>query len=245
MAPSVSSTHFFKDLSKAPSVTGGVSHCNSYEFIAPDDVLIYRIVEKKYDGAEYGYIAEVYELGFHSQDSFINPHIDRLRDDGDSDEEITQQIMALEMEDENKAILVARFAYDPISFLDIHKQQVSGIQIRGAFVRDENSGTGLAGQIYRQLVLAHNHLVCDNVQTEYGAALWAGTIRDVVGRVDIYDFAAQQYIQELGEKGLGVFGFVPWDLNSAENPYVFKMGRWVNYPFQITRCNHIVLIVSK
>lgn len=245
MSPSVTSGCYTKDLSKAPSLSGGASCCTTYEFVAPDDVVFYRIVETKYDGADYGYIAEIYELGFHSQDDFIEPHIECLRDEGLSDEQITSEILKLELVDEDKTILVARFAYDPINFLDPNQQQVSGIQIRGAFVRDESSGVGLAGQIYRQLVYIHGHLVSDNVQTECGAALWSGTIRDVVGRVDIYDYAAQKYIEELGNDGIGVYGYVPWDLDSAENPHIFKSGRWTKYPFQVETCRHIVLIVSR
>lgn len=245
MAPTVNSGSYTKDLSKAPSLSGGASLCNDYYFIVPDDILIYHIVETKYDGADYGYIAEVYQLSFHSMADFIEPLINGLRAKGISEEDIVCEIIKLEMEDESKSILVARFAYDPINFLDPKQQQVSGIQIRGAFVDAEMSGAGFAGQVYRQLVLIHGHLVCDNAQTEFGAALWAGTIRDVVGRVDIYDCTTQQYIQELGDRGIGVHGFIPWDLNSADDPHVFQHGRWVAYPFQIKSCSHIVLIVSR
>ena len=140
--------------------------------------------------------------------------------------------------------MVARFAYDPIQILDPNQQPVSGIQIRGAYVEPQKAGDGLAGQIYRQFVLIHGLLVCDNAQTEYGAALWAGTIRNVVGRVDIYDCAKHQYIQELGDNGIGVNGFTPWDLNAVQ-PHQFQLTRWVGYKFQIRSCSHIVLVVSR
>jgi len=243
MAPTLNSGNYAKDLSKAPSFDG-VSHYKMYDFIVPDDTLIYRIVERQYAAnSEYDYVAEVYRLGFHSQES-VEEEIERLRDEGESDEEVVRQIIKLGMEDDSQFVLVARFAYDYIEILDPNQQPVSGVQIRGAFVEPQKSGVGLAGQIYRQFVLIHGVLVCDNAQTEYGAALWAGTIRNVVGRVDIYDCYNDTYIQELGENGKGVNGFIPWDLNVV-HPHVFQLTRWVQYPFQISRCNHIVLVVSR
>jgi len=242
MAPTLNSGNYAKDLSKAPSFDG-VSHCMTYDFIIPDDTTIYRIVEKAYVGAEYGYVAEVHQLAFHSPD-FIEDEIDRLRENDESDEEVVRQIIQLGMEDVHPYVVVARFAYDPIQILDPNQQPVSGIQIRGAYVAPQRAGAGLAGQIYRQFVLIHGLLVCDNAQTEYGAALWAGTIRNVVGRVDIYDCARHQYIQELGDKGIGVNGFIPWDLNAVQ-PHQFQLTRWVRYKFEIRSCSHIVLVVSR
>lgn len=244
MAPSLISGNYAKDLSKAPSLSGGFFHSRTHEFIIPDDTAIYRIVETTYDKADYKNIAEVYELAFHSLD-FIEEHIDVLRKHGASDEDVVKAIIELGMEDEEKSVVVARFAYDDFMFLDQSRQQASGKQIRGAYVDPQKSGAGLAGQIYRQLVLIYGHLVCDNTQTEFGAALWAGTIRDVVGRVDIYDCTAQQYLQELDDLATGVRGFIPWDLNvTTPHLHQFQLSRWKNYPFEIKSCRHIVLIVS-
>lgn len=242
MAPTVISGSYAKDLSKAPSLSGGFFCSMIHEFIAPDDTIVYRIVETTYEQADYENIAVVYELAFHSPD-FIESHIERLREDGTSDEEVVREIMQLGMENEQCSTIVARFAYDSFSFLDQCQQQASGKQIRGAFVDPQKSGAGLAGQIYRQFVLIYGHLICDNTQTEFGAALWAGTIRDVVGKVDIYDCAAQQYVEELGDLATGVKGFIPWDL-TATYPHTFQMTLWKSYPFEIKSCRHIVLIVS-
>ncbi|MDT0178149.1 hypothetical protein Q9R34_19175 [Enterobacter sp. BRE11] len=244
MAPTVISGSYAKDLSKSPSLSGGFFHSRTHEFIVPDDTIIYRIVETTYDKADYHHVAEVYELAFHSPD-FIEDQIDTLRDDGASDDEVVKEIMALGMEDDQNSVIVARFAYDNFDFLDQNQRPASGKQIRGAFVDPQKAGAGLAGQIYRQFVLIYGHLVCDNTQTEYGAALWAGTIRDVVGRVDIYDTGAQKYIEELDDLATGAKGFIPWDLSTATYPHVFQMSRWKNYPFQIKSCRHIVLIVSR
>ena len=244
MAPTVISGRYAKDLSKSPSLSGGFFVSKIYEFIVPDDTLIYRIIETTYDKADYRYVAEVYELAFHSPD-FIEEQIDLLREDGKTDDEVVKQIIALGMEDEQNSLIVGRFAYDDFDFLDQNKQPACGIQIRGAFVAPQKAGVGLAGQIYRQFALIYGHLICDNNQTEYGAALWAGTIRDLVGRVDIYDCVAQQYIEELDDLATGAKGFIPWDLTTVTYPHVFQMSRWKNYPFQITSCRHIVLIVSR
>lgn len=244
MAPTVISENYVKDLSKAPSLSGEYFHSMTHEFIVPDDTTIYRIVETTYETADYDNIAVVYELTFHSLD-FIEGYINELRDDGASDEEVVREVMQLGMENEEQSIIVARFAYDSFSFLDQNQQQAAGKQIRGAFVDAQKSGAGLAGQIYRQFVLIHGHLVCDNTQTEFGAALWAGTVRNVVGKVDIYDCVAQQYVQELGDLATGVQGFIPWDLGTVTYPHTFKMTRWRKYPFEIKSCRHIVLIVSR
>lgn len=118
-----------------------------------------------------------------------------------------------------------------------------GKQIRGAFVTPQKAGEGLAGQVYRQLALLHSHLACDNSQTPYGAALWAVTVRNVVGRVDIYNVAQQSYVEELGPGAVGVKGCVPWDIGKL-NPA--SLGKWASYPFNgtINRCYYLVLIIS-
>lgn len=243
MAPTLNGGNYTKDLSVAPSLSGGASTLRLHYFLVPDDTVVYRIIEVGFRLSEFDYYAEVYRVGFHSPD-FIEKYIDGLRDDGLSDEEVAEEISKLGMDDDSQNLLVARFAYDDISILDRNNVPVCAKQIRGAYVDPQMSGVGLAGQIYRQFVLMHDYLVCDNKQTEFGAALWAGTIRNVVGRVDIYDCANNKYIQELGPKGIGVGGFVPWDLNAPE-PYIFQLGRWVLYPFEIKSCLHIVLVVSR
>lgn len=243
MAPTLNGGNYTKDLSVAPSLSGGVSIFRTHDFLVPDDVVVYRIVEVGFKLSEFDYYAEVYRLGFHSP-VFIEESIENLRNDGLSDEEVAKEIAKFRMEDDDNFVLVARFAYDHITILNRNNAPVSAKQIRGAYVDPQQSGVGLAGQIYRQFVLMHDYLVCDNIQTEFGAALWAGTIRNVVGRVYIYDCANNKYIQELGEKGIGVGGFVPWDLNAPE-PYTFQLGRWVLYPFEIKSCLHIVLVVSR
>jgi len=246
MAPIVGSEDYAKDLSKDPSLSGGFFDSLKHEFILPDETLIYRIVERTYEKADYEKIAIVYELAFESP-AFIEEHINELRESSLSDDEIIRQVMSFQMENEERSIIVARFAYDSFNFIDHFQQQASGVQIRGAYVSPEKSGVGLAGQIYRQFALLYGHLVCDNTQTEFGAALWAGTVRDVVGRVDIYDCSAQQYVEELGDLATGIKGYIPWSLATAAtiNPNSLKMSLWKRYPFEIKSCHHIVLIVSR
>jgi len=101
----------------------------------------------------------------------------------------------------------------------------------------------LAGQIYRQLAILHHHLVCDNTQTVYGATLWAVTVRSVAGRVDIYNAAKQEYVEELGEGAMGVNGCIPWDIGKL-NPA--SLSKWQQYPFHptIQHCYYLVLIIS-
>ncbi|MGP2446593.1 hypothetical protein [Pantoea ananatis] len=243
MAPTLIGDNYAKDLSKPPSLSGGFFVSKTHTFLLPEDTRVFRLVETTYDSADYNFIAVVQEISFHSQD-FVEDQIDNLRDEGLSDEEIVERIMHLGMENEDENQVIARFAYDRFSFLDQTNQLQHGVQIRGAYVDPEKSGVGFAGQVYRQLVIIYGHLVCDNTQTEFGASLWAGTIRDVVGRVDIYDCAKQAYLEELGDLSTGVRGCIPWDLSVTANHSNLTLSRWKNYPFSISGCRYLVLIVS-
>ena len=243
MAPSLIGDNYAKDLSQLPSFPGGsfVSHTSC--FILPDDVVILRLTETTYDSADYHHIAVVEEVAF-TDPEFIASHIDDLRDnDGLEDSEIVDRIMVLEMEDEDKSEVIARFAYDNFSFIDPNGNPAEGKQIRGAYVTPERAGAGLAGQIYRHLTEVHKHLICDNTQTVYGAALWANTVRNVAGRVDIYNAAKHEYVEELGDGAKGVKGFIPWDIGKL-NPS--SLGKWQQYPFNpnIRQCYYLVLIIS-
>ncbi|GAB7269923.1 hypothetical protein DZS_13160 [Dickeya ananatis] len=242
MSPTLIGDTYAKDLSKLPSMPGGSFVSNILCFLLPDDIVMLRLTETTYDNADFDHIAVVEELSFHSPD-FIEEEIERLRDEGFTDEDVVSQIINLDMIDDDTSIVIARFAYDNFDFIDRGGNQAKGKQIRGAFVNPQKSGVGLAGQVYRQLVIMHRHLACDNTQTEYGAALWATTVRDVVGRVDIYNATLQQYVEELGGGGLGVNGCVPWDCGTTTR---FKLTRWKNYPFRlaIQQCYYLVLIIS-
>lgn len=242
MSPSLIGDTYAKDLSTLPSFPGGSFVSNTLYFLIPDDVIVCKLTETTYDGADFDHIAAVEEVGFHSVD-FIASYIDELRDDGKDDDEIVRQILDLGMIDETRSITIARFAYDNFSFLLRDGVVAEGKQIRGAFVTPQKAGEGLAGQVYRQLALLHSHLACDNSQTPYGAALWAVTVRNVVGRVDIYNVAQQSYVEELGPGAVGVKGCVPWDIGKL-NPA--SLGKWASYPFNgtINRCYYLVLIIS-
>lgn len=243
MAPSLIGDNYIKDLSSAPSFPGRrfVSHL-SY-FILPDDVIVLRLTETTYEQADYDHIAVVEEVLFTDPD-FIANYIDLLRgEEGLDDDEIVEKIVALDMENKERHEVIARFAYDKFSFLDRDGQFAQGKQIRGAYVAPERAGVGLAGQIYRHLAMIHNHLICDNTQTVYGAALWATTVRNVAGRVDIYNAAKQEYIEELGSGAIGINGCIPWDIGNL-NPS--NLAKWQQYPFHpvIQHCYYLVLIIS-
>ncbi|WP_369790189.1 hypothetical protein [Rouxiella sp. WC2420] len=242
MSPSLIGDNYAKDLSMLPSFPGGSFVSNTINFLSPDDVIIYRLTETTYDGADFDHIAVIEELGFHSSD-FISDHIDELREDNVEDEIIVQTILNLDMVDDSLTKIVARFAYDNFLFKNRDDEDDLGKQIRGAYVGPEYAGAGLAGQVYRQLAILHRHLVCDNTQTTFGAALWAGTVRNVAGRVDIYNAALNQYVEELDNGAIGVNGCVPWDIGKL-NPG--NLGKWAQYPFNATinHCYYLVLIIS-
>ncbi|MCL2899391.1 hypothetical protein [Brenneria tiliae] len=243
MVPSLTGDSYAKDLSKLPSFPGGSFISNIHYFLLPDDVVMLRLTEITYDKADYDHIATVEELTF-SSPGFITEHIDELREEnGLSDEEVVERILALDMIDEDSTMIIARFAYNNFIFKNRDGNQVQGKQIKGAYVHPQKAGVGLAGQIYRQLAILHRHLVCDNLQTVYGAALWAVTVRNVAGRVDIYNAAREQYVEELGDGAVGVNGCIPWDIGTLTP---FKSGKWQQYPYHATihHCYYLVLIIS-
>lgn len=57
----------------------------SHVLILPDDTRILRLIETRYDGADYDYITVVHEIGFFSRD-FIDSQIDSFGDDGLGDD---------------------------------------------------------------------------------------------------------------------------------------------------------------
>lgn len=215
---------------------------NILYFLIPDDVILYRLTETTYEQADYNHIAVVEEVGF-SDEEFIGTHIDELRDDGEEDADIVKQIIDLGMMEEELSTTIARFAYENFTFTLENGSQAEGKQIRGAYVTPQKAGVGFAGQVYKQLAILHKHLACDNSQTPYGAVLWAVTVRDVVGRVDIYNVVKQEYVEELGPGAVGVNGCVPWDIGKL-NPAI--LGKWSPYPFHgtINHCYYLVLIIS-
>lgn len=243
MAPSLIGDIYAKDLSQLPSFPGGCFVSREHCFLLPDDEIILRLTETTYNNADYDHIAEIEEIAFTSPD-FIVQHIDELRQQGHDDATIVGMIMALEMEDETASReVIARFAYDDFAFVDLNGHSAQGKQIRGAFVTPSRAGVGLAGQVYRQLTIMHKHLACDNSQTVYGAALWASTIRNVAGRVDIYNVAKHQYVEELSGGARGVNGCIPWDIGRLSP---LHLGIWQQYPFiaNIHQCYYLVLIIS-
>jgi len=243
MSPSLIHENYVKDLSMLPSFPGGSFVSNTLYFVFPDDIIIYRLTETTYHKADFNHLATVEELAFSSPE-FITDHIGELRESGElDDEKIIRIIIALDMVDEPGTQVIARFAYDHFSFKDNDGNTANGKQIKGAYVAPEKSGVGLAGQVYRQLVMLYKHLICDNSQTVFGAALWATTVRNVVGRVDIYNVVKQEYIEELGGGALGVNGCIPWDIGKLNT---INLGQWKPYPVHLTihHCYYLVLIIS-
>ncbi|MFZ4835317.1 hypothetical protein [Rouxiella sp. Mn2063] len=242
MAPSLISETYAKDLSKLPSFSGECYVSHTLHFLLPDDTVILRLTEISYEKADFNHIAVVEEIAFSSPE-FIAGYIDELRNDGLKDADVAEKILKLNMMDETATKVIARFAYDHFAFRDRQGQLAQGKQIRGAYVTPEKAGAGLAGQIYRQLTMLHHHLVCDNAQTVYGATLWAVTVRNVAGRVDIYNAAKQEYVEELGDGAIGVNGCIPWDIGKL-NPA--NLRKWQQYPVHptIQHCYYLVLIIS-
>lgn len=243
MAPSLISNTYAKDLSQFPSFSGGNFVSAVRYFIIPDDVIVYRLTETTLYKADFDHIAVVEEIVYEDP-TWVEDIINDLREGDHGDELIVRELLEIDPKENQAATrIIARFAYDDFHFKLSNGTAAQGKQIRGAYVTPQKAGVGLAGQVYRQLVVMHKHLACDNSQTVYGASLWAVTIRDVVGRVDIYNVTKQTYVEELGKGAKGVKGCVPWDIGKL-NPTI--LGKWGNYPFNptINYCYYLILIIS-
>lgn len=242
MAPTITGDNYAKDLSTPPILCGGVVSSRTLTFVLPpDDNRILKLRENKYSDSDYDYVTTITECAFTDND-FIENEVERLRSEGLSDPDIIKCIDSYQMSKSSEDKIIARFAYDKFTFTDRQGHPAHGIQIRGAFVDPQYSGVGLAGSVYRQLVMSYGHLACDNIQTEAGASLWSWTIRTMISHVHIYDCKSQRYIDTLGDSAVGLAGCIPWDLSATTAHNVLK--RWRNYSFSSRSCHHIVLIIS-
>lgn len=242
MAPTVISSRYAKDLSTLPLVSGAVVSTRQFFILMPSgDNRIFRLDEHRYQGGDYDYITRV-SLCKYLEPHYIRDHIQGMRLDDCSDGEIIDLIASLRMEAEEQEEVVARFAYDDFSFTDPTYGEVTGVQIRGAFVHEDHSGEGLAVAVYRQLAIQYGHVASDNTQTHLRARLWAVSIRTQVGEVRIYDCVRRQIVDYLGEGYAGIQGYQPWDYVPPEHPRVDEQADPER--FAETDRRYVVLILS-
>lgn len=241
MAPSLIGDNYSKDLSRLPLSPGGSSVSNIFYALIEDDTLL-RITEHTYAFGDYQFYAVVERLGSYDR-NFFHEEVQRLRtDEKQTDEQIIEHLLSMNMEDSIFTKVIGRFAYQDYTFTERDGSCVVGKQIKGAFLEPDSAGQRIAGIVYTQLIKEYDYLICDNSQTVYGAILWAFTMR-LIGRVDIYDSVKQEFVEELGEKGTGVNGFIAWDIGSLLPK---NLGRWTPYPYDPDNgsCYHIVHVIS-
>ncbi|MBO1915892.1 hypothetical protein J4727_03630 [Providencia rettgeri] len=75
----------------------------------------------------------------------------------------------------------------------------TGKQIRAAILDDYQAG-GVA-HVYKCLLLKHEYIVCDNLQTIGGSSLWVSGMTSI-GEVRIYD-TIQKFIDVLSRLAVG------------------------------------------
>jgi len=186
----------------------------------------------------YHYYLDLYAVGCTTPDFFIEYGCD-LDDKGCLHHDIVEELLSLGMVDDEQTQKVGRVAYKNFKFED-QGGSFCAIQIKSAVIDPDYRGAGLARNIYKTLVLKHEHIVCDNTQSISGGSLWASSIHSI-GEVRIYDTNTQKFVDVLGFNGVGVSGIVPWSCQHLNIDQITDWGR----AFSHDPCHHIVNILSK
>lgn len=236
MAPSL--IHgYSKNLSKFPDCTSKELIREGY-LIAPRSHALIRLSEYKLSGAETAFCLVATEMGCGTDGWYEEYGLARSQD-GQSEQEIIQELLSSGMENEENDAVIARFAYQPYHF-QAHDGPQQGMQIKGAFVNPFLEQKSLARTIYGFLLNWYPHIICDNKQTVYGAKIWARGMLDV-GRVQIYDATLPGFVDILTEGGKGHGNTMPWDGLSLSQA---QLSDWGDNQLNVESCTQIVNIIS-
>ncbi|EER1100827.1 TPA: hypothetical protein ACN1CU_000319 [Escherichia coli] len=211
-------------------------------YMVNSDFSVLRLTEWSLIGSNYDYCLTVSFVGDPDAD-WLQEHAMDLDEQGYSEAEIVHSVRELvgdEQEDDD-GIQIARFVYKRFQFRS-QKGSHLGVQIKGAFVTPSKEQKGLARRVYNFLLNWHDHVVCDDHQTVYGARIWAVGML-LVGRVQIYDNLNKEFIDVLVEGGIGQNGVKPWDallLNSEA-----QLRHWNPMAVSIDPSSQILTIISK
>nr|WP_314266049.1 hypothetical protein [uncultured Moellerella sp.] len=229
--------NYSKDLNRKPDCEKEIKIDSFYYLSREGDLL--KITEFALIGSEYDYYAEIISMGC-GTDGFFAEYAMLLRARNIPGEKIIEELLSSGMHYEEEDRLIGRIAYKDFTFFDCGITKM-GKQIRGVTLRDNYQGMGVARHIYKGLLLKHNYLICDNLQTIGGASLWAaGMVK--IGEVRIYDTLQKSFIDTLTPYGCGVNGIIPW---SAQGLSQMDMASWEPRKLSMDSCQHIVNIISK
>ncbi|MGM7822828.1 hypothetical protein [Yersinia enterocolitica] len=200
---------------------------------------LFRADEFLVTGGDYNYYLDVYSVACTTPGYYIE-HGSDLLDQNIHQQDITNTLLELGMEDELLTKRIGRVAYRDFNFNESDGTVVTAKQIKSAKIDTDFRGAGLASNIYKMLTEKHDYLVCDNTQSIAGGSLWASSIL-AIAEVRIYDTQKGIFIDVLGRWGLGVNGIVPWSCQSLTTEQIIDWGRHHNSDV----CHHIVNIISR
>ncbi|EPG2186040.1 TPA: hypothetical protein I3790_003635 [Enterobacter cloacae] len=236
MAPALIPT-YSKDLSITPF--GEKLLIETFYFFTLEAGLL-RADEYIVTAGDYHYYLDVYQLGC-TTDDFFQDHGEQLLDSGASMQDIVNTLLSFDMVDENKTIKIGRIQYNDFNFIEENGQTMTGKQIKSAVINPDFQSTGLARFIYVMLTKKHEYLICDNVQSVAGGALWASSILRIAV-VRIYDSKTKKFVDVLGHGGRGFSGLIPW---SSQNLSIDDVVRWGRALDDKNCCRHIVHVICK
>lgn len=200
---------------------------------------LFRADEYLVIGGDYQYYLDVYSIGC-STPGFFHEEGASYLDQGIHQEDIVNTLLELGMEDELTTKRVGRIAYRDFNFHESDGVEVTAKQIKSAVIEPDFRGAGLASNIYRMLAEKHGHIVCDNIQSISGGALWASSILSVAD-VRVYDIKKGKFVDVLGRLGLGINGTIPWSCHALT---IEQIAEWDRH-YSLESCHHIVNIISR
>ncbi|MBS9437117.1 hypothetical protein EAE91_08000 [Photorhabdus noenieputensis] len=236
MAPDLNDS-YIKDLSRKPDCIKEEIVEKFYHLSKDGDLL--EVIEYLLSGGEYHYYIGIIRLGCFTEDYYKSQSLEML-DSGYDEQEIIQYLIDLDMNNPDEDELIGRIAYNDFNFYDDGIKK-TGKQIKGAFISPDYQAAGLGRSIYRRLVLKHNHIICDNIQSVAGGTLWASGII-ALADVRVYDTMRHKFIDVLTEGGIGINGVKPWSVTHLS---MSELSRWEPNSMSHDCCHHIVNIISK
>ncbi|KGM29913.1 hypothetical protein KS18_03360 [Photorhabdus luminescens] len=236
MAPDLNDS-YTKDLSRKPDCIKEEIVGKFYHLSKGGDLL--EVTEYLLSGSEYHYYIGIIRLGCFTDDYYRSQSLEML-DSGYSEGEIIQHLIDLDMHNPDEDELIGRIAYNDFIFYDCGIKK-TGKQIKGAFISSDYQAAGLGRSIYRRLVLKHDYIICDNIQSVAGGTLWASGIITLAD-VRVYDTIRHEFVDVLTEGGIGINGVEPW---SATHLSMSELSRWEPNSISHDCCHHIVNIISK
>ncbi|MDE9467268.1 hypothetical protein [Xenorhabdus bovienii] len=237
MAPDLNDS-YTKDLSVKPYSIKEKIVDKFYHLSKSGDLL--EVFEYLLTGGDYHYYIEIIRLGCFTDEYYKERALDML-DSGHYEDEIIQHLIDLDMHNPDEDKLIGRIAYSDFAFYDSGIKKV-GKQIKGAFISPNYQAGGLGRSIYRRLVLKHDHIICDNIQSVAGGTLWASGIITLAD-VAVYDTMRHEFIDILKDGGIGkVRKIKVW---SATRLSMSELSKWEPNAISHDSCYHIVNIISK